>query len=144
MSSAISNQEPVMINSKNAEVYKSKHGYHPCSYETMRKLRQLGFYYMATLHQDARRARWDAKKDVNRVRKVANFTDGQPFRWDRIPIPEPITFNLPGSIWAVTKVCRTPQQTPDDVASLPWTEAEIDGMVDAARAWYQEHFVKKS
>lgn len=80
-------------------IYKSRFGFHPCSYETYRKLKRLNFLVYMSRRQDAAWERWHRKKPENRVikRRLPAAYDEQNKCWIRQayeiigPRPEPIT-----------------------------------------------------
>jgi hypothetical protein len=72
-----------------ATIHKSKWGFHPCSYETYRKLRKLNALYGEALKQLAQWNRWNNKAPHNRViRKKIRDSKGHtvgyqaPIPWD--------------------------------------------------------------
>ena len=105
------------MNVTEAQVYKSKWGYHPCSKEIAQKLRTINRVYQKALHLEAAHERWRNKLPENRRGEEPQ----------RCPIFE-FTYHWPGQgkrPYRVSKVgeairlaarqARTPVATPEDV-----------------------------
>ena len=60
-------------NSAEPGVHRSRHGFHPCSYETYRKLKYLRKQYWQTLYQFHHWYRWDRKQPQNRIGPEPKF-----------------------------------------------------------------------
>ena len=50
------------------ESHKSRHGYHPCDYQTYLKLKELNKYYWITKNAYGKWRRWHNKQPQNRIR----------------------------------------------------------------------------
>jgi hypothetical protein len=59
-------QQETAINTAGNETFKSNWGYHPCSYETFRKIKKLRRYYYESLPKAAAYYRWARKAEKNR------------------------------------------------------------------------------
>jgi hypothetical protein len=127
-------------------VFQSKWGFHPCSRETLRKLRQLQVYSIHALHQEARLERWERKEPQNRV--LNRDKDGlriprrqrktYPTSW-----PKPVLHSIP-FVGDEIENARMPKATADAVKPLRWTEDEINDMLAEARLWFLNHCPHRS
>jgi hypothetical protein len=72
------------------ESYEGRWGWHPCDYQTFRKLKLLHKYYWITVRKFSNWKRWDRKDPKNRViRQWDTDEKGRPYRKVIAEIPEP-------------------------------------------------------
>jgi hypothetical protein len=131
------------------QIYESRYGFHPCSRETLKKLRQLQVYAMHNVHQEARLERWLRKQTQNRVHNRDEM--GLPIpkserRKNPRPWAKPELHHIP-DVGDAIENARMPKPSSEVVKPLRWTEDQIDEMLVQARLWYIEkcpHWKKKS
>jgi hypothetical protein len=75
----------------NSPVYQSRWGFHPCDYQTYRKLKFLNLAYLKAVRQAHAWMRWKRKDPHNRViRRRKRDDKGQTIGHEKpIPTPEP-------------------------------------------------------
>lgn len=96
--------------------YRSRWGYHPCNFETYRKLRRLHKAYYEGLRLLARWKRWRAKKPHNR-------------RGPEPAVPEVYRQICASPIVAEYHAARRPVPEPDQVKPLGIQGEQIDRWV---------------
>jgi len=74
------------------QIFQSRFGYHPCSYETFKKLKFLNKIYYQALHSTAAWRRWKRKDPHNRImrRKIRNEQKQVIGYEEPKPMPEPL------------------------------------------------------
>jgi hypothetical protein len=77
--------------SSNLSVYQSRWGFHPCDYQTYRKLKFLNLAYLKAVRQARAWMRWKRKDPHNRVIRRRKRNDkGQTIGYEKpIPMPAP-------------------------------------------------------
>jgi len=84
------NMEKTM-NATVSNIVQGKYGFHPCDYETYRKLKVIHKVYWESIFRMAAWTRWDRKQPQNRVQRFAGRgPDGK-----RIPLVPPIPLPEP-------------------------------------------------
>jgi len=75
----------------NLPVYQSRWGFHPCDYQTYRKLKFLNLAFLKAVRQAHAWVRWKRKDPHNRViRRRKRNGNGQAIGYEKpIPMPEP-------------------------------------------------------
>lgn len=135
------------------QTFQSRWGYHPCSYETSRRLKLISKVYHRAINMAAKWKRWKRKDPKNRaIRQKIRNELGQVIGYQKpIPMPEPIlcpiftTFDIRdgnttvttnGSEWVVDCAqARRPQPTQAATQPLTHTTEEIDELFQKASAW---------
>ena len=121
-------------------VFQSKWGFHPCSREVLKKLKQLQVYTMHNVHQEARLERWLRKQPQNRVinrDEMGLLIPKRERRKNPKPWAKPELHSIPYVVSQIDNA-RMPKLTAEAVKPLKWTEDEIDEMLAQARLWYIE------
>jgi len=127
--------EVVPVVEKKVETFKGKWGYHPVSYETFLKLKELQKWYYMTLSRLGTWVRWTRKTkyrvgsepqychafviDKMEIRKHVNKEGWTEWRW------YPKTRNDCG-VREALREARMPKKTPEEVVQLKISEEEIN------------------
>ena len=138
-------------------VFLSKWGFHPVSYETFLKLKRLKKLYWAAVRAFCQWRRWERKEPQNRFYWLPKKYGVKRKRSTK-PIPEPrlckvwMTENRekwqdgkwvkPATplddrgILAAFEAARMPKKNATDVEPISLSDEEIDKMLAAAELWY--------
>jgi hypothetical protein len=128
-------------------VFKSRWGFHPCSWEHSKKLRRLNFLGFKALSRLAALERWERKDPQNRVIRPKK---GIPNRRKTSlgPIPKPILAPVDQNtfyyIMEDSQNARIPRATEAEVKPLYFPEAKIDEFLAQMEAWYGKPSVAKA
>lgn len=134
-----------------SDVFESKFGFHPCDYETYRKLKAIHKWYWQTLRAYANWERWNRKLPKNRVcRRWQRDTQGRKIGYEIVgPAPEPIvcpvleaeaacTRSFPGgSKWVRDYHCARRPRKREEVVPLFHTIEQINQLYFRCRDWFE-------
>lgn len=135
------------METKSATSHRSRWGFHPVSYETYRKLKDLHKWYWMTVYAAHRWFRWD-RKTVKRVgpepRYCPNFVENKKCCVQSMMIDGnyrvrfyPKTL-VDHGIRQAYHAARMPKPAPEDVEKLSLTNEEIDRLHASTRAWFNK------
>lgn len=141
-----------------AQTFQSRWGYHPCDYETFKKLKLISKAYRKAIVMVSRWKRWKRKDPKNRVirQKIRNDM-GQVIGYEQpTPMPEPkictvfTTLTPPepnnqhrylittGSEWlSEYSQARKPQLSPSAVKPLLYPTTIIENMFQKVSMWLE-------
>jgi hypothetical protein len=153
-----------------ATIYASRWGYHPCDYQTYRKLKLLHAVYQKAVRQAHAWRRWKRKDPHNRVlrRRIRNslrqtighepavpraepplcplflqkisqkrYADKKGVHYPNGYLEEEVAINELGIALDYAQA-RKPVSSPNDVAGLQNTVAQITSLYDQARDWLEQ------
>jgi hypothetical protein len=143
-------------NQMNAQVHQGRWGFHPCDYQTFRKLKELHKWYYEALCEWSNWCRWARKEPQNRViRRKLKDSSGNPAGREIVgPRPEPSycpyfhnngqakLWNPPNemNIVAMYQNARRPKVTPEEVEQLDQARlVQLMALYDAIKGWHEEH-----
>lgn len=120
--------------------FKSRWGFHPCDYETFRKLKTIHKWYYKALHDYAKWERWYRKEPQNRViRCWIRNAAGNKIGSRIVEIQqEPLFFYLGAGQWRrFTSDYQNARQPVEEKNVLPLrnTLSEIDDLYNKLKAW---------
>jgi hypothetical protein len=137
---------------KTMTTVQSRWGFHPCNYETYKKLKRLNILAIAALCRAAEHNRWERKDPQNRRIFIGSKGHDGPCRKRDVsksnrlykPMPEPALAPIDGStisnIIADYRNARTPVAE-SEVKPLVFNEQKINSMLAAMEKWYKTSLV---
>ena len=131
-----------------AVVNRSRWGFHPCDYQTFRKLKTLHKRYWQTVKAYAEWRRWNRKEPQNRViRKWERDEKGRKIRFEVVgPRPEPkycpffvnrFGVESKGIVEAYQQARRPVKE--NEVRPLKLSVEQIDRMYDEVESWFEQN-----
>lgn len=141
-------EETKMTTAVQTKTYKSKWGYHPVSYETFLKLKELNKWFHFTLYALGRWVRWD-RKTVHQHGPEPKYCG--TFVWNRAEWRKHV--NKDGHtefrFYPKTRVdhgirealyeARMPKATPEEVEPLELSDDEIDRLHAQVQEWFENN-----
>ena len=123
------------------DVFESRWGFHPCDYQTFRKLKFLKKCFFQTLRDEADWERWARKDPQNRViRRWKRSPEGRKIGFEVVgPRPEPKVCPFKGGGFLEDfERARRPQKK-EDVRPLRHTVDEINQQYYKVKGWFDEN-----
>jgi hypothetical protein len=118
-------------------VFKGNLGFYPCSFETMKKLKEINKYFHWMEGRKTQIERMMRKLPHNRLKKYPVLDKNGVFTgFEYKPWVQPEVCEYPSGLYNNVQRARTPKLTAESVVPLDWTEEHIDNLVEKMRALF--------